>query len=54
MPAPAHVPAPACLPAAVRVVNNVVKRNDVRSRLYAAVQGEGYPDAFMYKQKVGG
>ena len=38
----------------MRVVNNVVKRNDVRSRLYAAVQGEGYPDAFMYKQKVGG
>jgi hypothetical protein len=36
----------------VRVVNNVVKRNDVRSRLYAAVQGEGYPEAFMYKQKV--
>ena len=39
-------------PIAVRVVNNVVKRNDVRSRLYAAVQGENYPEAFMYKQKV--
>ena len=37
----------------MRVVNNVNKRNDVRSRLYAAVAGEGYPDSFMYKQKVG-
>lgn len=36
----------------VRVVNNVVKRNDVRSRLYTAVRSEGYPEAFMYKQKV--
>lgn len=36
----------------MRVVNNVVKRNDVRSRLYAAVKGEGYPEAFLYKQKV--
>ena len=56
MPAPAPFSAPilSAWPAAVRVVNNVVKRNDVRSRLYAAVQGEGYPDAFMYKQKVGG
>lgn len=44
------MPWPSC--PAVRVVNNVVKRNDVRSRLYAAVQGEGYPEAFMYKQKV--
>ena len=42
---------------AVRVVNNVLKRNDVRSRLHAAVQAEGggaagYPEAFMYRQKV--
>ncbi len=44
------MPWPSC--PAVRVVNNVVKRNDVRSRLYAAVQGENYPEAFMYKQKV--
>lgn len=36
----------------VRVVNNVVKRNDVRQRLYNLVKPEGYPEAFMYKQKV--
>ena len=43
-----------CACAAVRVVNNVVKRNDVRSRLLATVQGEGYPEAFIYRQKVRG
>lgn len=37
----------------MRVVNNVVKRNDVRQRLYNLVKPEGYPEAFMYKQKVG-
>lgn len=49
---PGLTPKPSSPPIAVRVVNNVVKRNDVRSRLYAAVQGENYPEAFMYKQKV--
>ena len=49
-----HHTAPLTRPPAVRVVNNVVKRNDVRARLYTAVRDEGYPEAFMYKQKVGG
>ena len=43
---------------AVRVVNNVVKRNDVKPRFHAATQAEAaagggpYPEAFVYKQKV--
>lgn len=36
----------------VRVVNNVVKKNEVKSRFYEAFRGDGYPEAFLYKQKV--
>lgn len=37
---------------AVRVVNNVTKKNEVRQRFLDAFRGEGYPEAFMYRQKV--
>lgn len=36
----------------VRVVNNVTKKNEVRQRFLDAFRGEGYPEAFMYRQKV--
>ncbi|KAK2080334.1 hypothetical protein QBZ16_000187 [Prototheca wickerhamii] len=47
---------PAQLPAAegltVRVVNNVVKKNEVRQRFLDAFRHEGCPEAFSYRQKV--
>ena len=42
-----------CAPPSVRVVNNVVKKNEVKLRFHEAFKGEGYPEAFLYKQKVG-
>ncbi|GAB4815528.1 hypothetical protein N2152v2_002574 [Parachlorella kessleri] len=36
----------------VRVVNNVVKKNEVKMRFFDAFKNDGYPEAFLYKQKV--
>jgi hypothetical protein len=38
----------------VRVVNNVVKKHEVKPRFNEAFKNDGYPEAFLYKQKVGG
>lgn len=37
----------------VRVVNNVVKKNEVKLRFHEAFKNDGYAEAFLYKQKVG-
>lgn len=36
----------------VRVINNVVKKNEVQLRFAEMFGPAGYPDAFLYKQKV--
>jgi E1A/CREB-binding protein len=36
----------------VRVINSVVKKCEVKSKFYEAFRGDGYPEAFAYRQKV--
>jgi E1A/CREB-binding protein len=36
----------------VRVINNVIKKCEVKTKFLEAFQGEGYPEAFKYRQKV--
>lgn len=43
---------PAVPPLTVRVVNNVMKKCEVKPKFYDAFKGEGYPEAFPYRQKV--
>ncbi len=43
---------PAATGLTLRVINNVVKKMDVKSKFYEAFRKEGYPATFEYKQKV--
>ena len=36
----------------IRVINNVVKKMDVKPRFYEAFRKDGYPATFEYRQKV--
>ena len=36
----------------IRVINNVVKKMDVKPRFYEAFRKDGYPATFEYCQKV--
>ena len=36
----------------VRVVNNVMKRCEVKSRFFDTFKSDGFPEAFLYRQKV--
>lgn len=43
---------PAATGLTLRVINNVVKKMDVKSKFYEAFRKDGYPATFEYKQKV--
>lgn len=53
---PAQGVNPSDLPAAegltVRVINNVIKKCEVKSKFYDAFRGDGFPEAFIYRQRV--
>jgi hypothetical protein len=36
----------------VRVINNVIKKCEVKQKFYESFKGDGYPEAFIYRQRV--
>lgn len=36
----------------IRVINNVIKKCEVKQRFYEAFRGDGYAEAFIYRQRV--
>lgn len=36
----------------IRVINNVIKKCEVKPKYYEAFRGDGYPEAFIYRQRV--
>jgi E1A/CREB-binding protein len=36
----------------IRVINNVIKKCEVKQKFYDAFRGDGYAEAFIYRQRV--
>eukprot|EP00775_Hariotina_reticulata_P012625 gene12625-12755_t len=36
----------------IRVINNVIKKCEVKPKFYESFRGDGYPEAFIYRQRV--
>lgn len=36
----------------IRVINNVIKKCEVKQKFFDAFKGDGYPEAFIYRQRV--